>query len=37
MKTGDKLILFDAGLGNPKDIVAVVMTHARIDHLGGNN
>src|SRR5207248_448431 len=56
VNTGDKLILFDTGLGSlklfgpttgrlmsslksagiePKDVDAVVMTHAHIDHCGG--
>jgi glyoxylase-like metal-dependent hydrolase (beta-lactamase superfamily II) len=57
INTGDKLVLFDTGMGHlqpfgpttgkllksmsqagidPKDIDAVVMSHAHIDHLSGN-
>jgi glyoxylase-like metal-dependent hydrolase (beta-lactamase superfamily II) len=57
VNTGDKLVLFDTGMGHlqpfgpttgkllksmgqagidPKDIDAVVMSHAHIDHLSGN-
>jgi len=57
VNTGDRVILFDTGMGSardfgpttgkllgsmkqagidPKDVDAVVMSHAHIDHLGGN-